>query len=74
MRDRGFGKGDSREDNRKRMREALSMAYKRIEYMCSQCGKKEMRFVSQGKPMPGKCPRSAGGTRPHRWTVNRKLE
>lgn len=50
------------------------MATKRIEYMCSQCGKKEMRFVSQGKPQPGKCPRSTGGTKPHRWTVNRRLE
>ena len=33
------------------------MAVKRIEYMCTHCGKKEIRFVSAGKPQPGKCPR-----------------
>lgn len=49
------------------------MATKRIEYMCSHCGKKEIRFVSLGKPLPGKCPRKQGN-KPHTWTVNRKLE
>ena len=33
------------------------MATKRIEYMCSHCGKKTIRFVSEGRPQPGKCPR-----------------
>ena len=27
------------------------MATKRIEYICSQCGKKEMMLVLQGKPI-----------------------
>ena len=36
------------------------MAVKRIEYMCSHCGKKETRFVSMGRPQPGKCPRKNG--------------
>lgn len=36
------------------------MATKRIEYMCSYCGKKELWFVSMGKP--------------HTWTVNRKFK
>ncbi|WP_169534994.1 hypothetical protein [Selenomonas ruminantium] len=49
------------------------MATKRIEYMCSQCGKKEIRFVSMGKPQPGKCPRKGNG-KPHSWTVNRKFD
>ena len=44
------------------------MATKRIEYMCSHCGKKEIRFVSMGKPQPGKCPRR------HVWIINRKFE
>lgn len=45
------------------------MAVKRIEYMCSHCGKKETRFVSMGKPQPGKCPRRQGD-KPHVWTIN----
>ena len=49
------------------------MAAKRIEYMCRYCGKKEIRFVSLGKPQPGKCPRKQGD-KPHSWMVNRKLE
>lgn len=49
------------------------MATKRIEYMCSHCGKKEIRFVSMGRPQPGKCPRKKGD-KPHTWTVNRKFE
>lgn len=54
-------------------REEEEMATKRIEYMCSYCGKKELRFVSMGKPQPGKCPRKKGD-KPHTWTVNRRLE
>lgn len=53
--------------------EVFIMAYKRIEYMCRVCGKKEMRFTSLGKPQPGKCPKKPNGG-PHSWTVNRKLE
>lgn len=30
---------------------------KRIEYMCSYCGKKTIRSSAQGRPLPGKCPR-----------------
>ena len=55
------------------MKEVWKMAAKRIEYMCSQCGKKETRFVSMGKPQPGKCPRKGNG-KPHSWTVNRKFD
>ena len=54
-------------------REEEKMATKRIEYMCSYCGKKELRFVSMGKPQPGKCPRKQGD-KPHTWMVNRRLE
>lgn len=45
---------------------------KRVEYMCSYCGKKEIRLKSIGRPMPGKCPRR-NGDMPHRWIVNRTL-
>lgn len=43
---------------------------KRKEWMCTHCGKKEIRFVSAGRPQPGKCPRK-NGDKPHTWTVNR---
>ena len=49
------------------------MATKIIEYMCSHCGQKAMRYVVQGKPEPGKCPRR-NGDKPHVWTINRKFE
>ena len=55
------------------VKEVLKMATKRIEYTCSHCGKKEIRFVSMGKPQPGKCPRKKGD-KPHSWTVNRKFD
>jgi len=41
-----------------------------IEYMCSQCGKREVKSVKLGKPEPGKCPKSPSG-RAHRWVKNR---
>lgn len=41
------------------------MAAKRIEYMCSQCGKKETRYASLGRPNPGKCPRKQGRQPPY---------
>ena len=56
-----------------KINEEKKMATKRIEYMCSHCGKKEIRFVSMGKPQPGKCPRKQGD-KPHSWKVNRKFE
>lgn len=48
------------------------MAGQRIEYMCTCCGKKEIRNTWAGRPMPGKCPRKSGD-KPHTWVVNRKL-
>ena len=48
------------------------MAIKRIEYMCSHCGKKETRFVSMGKPQPGKCPRRQGDVRSAHGGSNRR--
>ena len=45
----------------------------RKEWMCTACGKKEIRYVSEGRPQPGKCPRKKGD-KPHSWKVNRKLE
>lgn len=46
---------------------------KRIEYMCSYCGKKTIRTSIQGRPLPGKCPRKSGD-RPHSWVKNRELK
>ena len=46
---------------------------KRIEYMCSHCGKRETRYAIQGRPNPGKCPRK-DGNKPHTWVVNRKFD
>lgn len=48
------------------------MADERIEYMCTYCGKKEIRNTSMGRPFPSKCPREPGN-KPHTWTVNRHL-
>lgn len=49
---------------------------KRVEYMCTYCGTKSVRFIEHGRPFPGVCARrgktKAGKTFPHRWVVNRK--
>ena len=46
---------------------------KRIEYMCSFCGKKEVRTDAMGRPAPGKCPRKEGD-KPHSWRKNREIK
>ena len=43
---------------------------KRIEWMCTNCGKKEWRIDWSGRPMPGICPRKTNKG-PYRWTKNR---
>ena len=43
-----------------------------VEYMCSQCGKKQTRPKAMGRPDPGKCPRKTGN-KPHSWVKNREL-
>lgn len=48
------------------------MKIKRIEYMCSYCGKKEIKSEWTGRPSPGKCPRKQGD-RPHSWRRNRVI-
>lgn len=45
---------------------------KKIEYMCSYCGKKVIKTQSLGRPDPGKCPRKQGD-KPHTWRINRKI-
>ena len=51
------------------------MVRKSTEYMCSWCGRKEVK--STGRPAPGTCPRKPKGrdgkSRPHTWVVNRKV-
>jgi len=44
-----------------------------IEFMCSMCGQKQVRNTSQGRPLPGKCPRARTEGRPHRWVKNREV-
>ena len=44
---------------------------KRIEYMCSYCGRKMTIGENTGRPLPGVCPRKQNGG-PHSWRVNRK--
>ena len=46
------GKIKSSKPGKKQMAEI-----KKIEYMCSYCGKKEIKTNLQGRPMPGKCSR-----------------
>lgn len=40
-----------------------------VEWMCTQCGRKELR--NSGRPMPGNCPRN--DRRPHDWVENRTI-
>lgn len=40
-----------------------------IEWMCTQCGRKERRSISTGRPMPGTCSKKNG--KPHSWVKNR---
>ena len=42
-----------------------------IEWMCTTCGKKEVKSKTGGRPMPGKCPKKKGD-RPHTWEKNRE--
>ncbi len=51
---------------------ATNSAPKTVEFMCSHCGKKTRRPISQGRPQPGKCPRKQGD-KPHTWVVNKKF-
>lgn len=50
---------------------------KKVEYMCSWCGRREIRFVIMGRPSPGSCPRKNktrdGKMRPHTWVVSRRF-
>ena len=45
---------------------------KRIEFICSYCGRKEIKSETSGRPMPGRCPRKQGD-KPHSWRKNRTL-
>ena len=46
---------------------------KRIEFMCTHCGRKVTKPAIAGRPEPGKCPKRTPG-QPHRWVVNRRYE
>lgn len=43
-----------------------------VEYMCTYCGRKEVKLKTNGRPMPGKCSRRSGNM-PHRWVKNREV-
>ena len=44
----------------------------KTEYMCKICGIKQTTTGTQGRPMPGICPRSPDKKGPHKWVVSRK--
>lgn len=44
-----------------------------VEWMCTVCGQKIIRQESNGRPMPGTCPRALIKGRPHRWVKNREF-
>lgn len=46
--------------------------YKKIEYMCRHCGKKQIMGDNMGKPIPGVCPKRTSGM-PHSWIINKKF-
>ena len=45
--------------------------------MCTYCGTTQLRTPTQGRPMPGFCPRrynmKDGKPLPHRWVISRKI-
>jgi hypothetical protein len=43
-----------------------------VEWMCTHCGKREIKAQVFGRPLPGKCPRKPGD-KPHTWAKNRTL-
>lgn len=45
---------------------------KRIEYICTYCGRKAIRGKKFGRPDPGRCPRKQGD-KPHSWRQNRVI-
>lgn len=45
---------------------------KKIEYICTYCGKREIKAQIFGRPAPGRCPRKTGD-KPHTWRINRKI-
>ncbi len=44
---------------------------KQVEYMCTWCGKKVVKPVNGGRPLPGSCPKNKSGR--HVWTQNRTI-
>lgn len=44
----------------------------RVEWMCTQCGRKIQTGASLGRPMPGTCPRSPRKG-PHHWVKNKEF-
>lgn len=44
-----------------------------IEWICTNCGKKERRSMKIGRPIPGTCPRALIKGRPHRWIKNKSM-
>ncbi len=48
-----------------------------VDYICTWCGQHSLRRASQGRPMPGECPRKPKGrdgkSKPHTWVVNKKF-
>jgi len=45
---------------------------KSIEWMCTQCGAKQVKTETNGRPQPGVCPRSPS-KKAHRWVKNKTI-
>ena len=46
---------------------------KRIEWICTYCGKRSTMSERMGRPQPGKCPRKQGD-KPHSWRKNKTFQ
>ena len=53
------------------------MAYNHVAYKCSECGKRVVKSITEGKPAPEICARRGktkdGKTYPHKWIVDKKF-
>lgn len=45
---------------------------KKVEWMCTTCGRKEIKIGNVGRPKPGSCPKKKNQSH-HTWVKNRTL-
>ena len=69
---------ESSKTKKKTKEEVMGMgANKKVEYMCSYCGTKQIKPATAGRPLPGSCRAKAkskdGKMKPHSWVKNRVI-